>query len=100
MLSDCPATRTLVSDHACRKCEQRLDGVGCPNLSRVVPKAFCLDGCQYNQGGVCKSSKETTRALAGKDFRPVADVWDSEAPLCSYPRKIQQQAMTLDGWEV
>ena len=84
-LPQCPATRTLVALDYCRACDQHVDGVGCPALSRVVPKVYCLTECVHSGDDLC-----------GKSGKPHAETWDSEAMLCSYPRRIQTSTMRVE----
>ena len=84
-LAQCPAVRALVSLAYCTACEQHVDGVGCPKLSMVIPKVYCLTECVHSRGETCD--------LSGKSQ---ADTWDSQAMLCSFPRRIQTSTMRVE----
>lgn len=83
--------------HECVACDQHREGVGCPNIGQVVPKEFCLQECPHNSGGVCRSQSEVRSAQAEKrEPRMVDEVWDSEAPLCALPRRVQLADMRVE----
>ncbi len=82
------------------ECTHYVEGVSCPHLSKVIPSAYCLQSCGFNDSGECAHDGEKKRAKkTGEPTREVTQVWDDYCPMCALPRLIAM-AELYEGEEV